>query len=244
MTREGRGETWPEEARDRGEETAGVGVKRLSEEILNRRGFDDLAGVHDDDPVGGAGDDAEVVRDDDHRDLESTPDVVEQREDGRLGGDVETGRRFVEDEDSWHTGEGHRDGDALELTAGELMGVTLGELRGVGKPDGGQEFDRAGVGGGAVATGVEGDGVGHLATDPLGRGQTLTGVLGDERDHATAHPSQFAGVEREEIAPFDRDVSIKDHAAGPQVTEESQCQSAFAAARLADDPDPLAPVNP
>ena len=56
----------PVEPRDRAEQAPGVRVLRVVEDVALRAALDDAAGVHDDDLVGDLGDDAEVVRDQDH----------------------------------------------------------------------------------------------------------------------------------------------------------------------------------
>src|SRR5712691_13513094 len=53
----------------RGEQRLRVRVERGFEDRLDVRALDDLAGVHDDDPVTEVGDDAPVVRDDEDRHL-------------------------------------------------------------------------------------------------------------------------------------------------------------------------------
>ena len=60
--------------------------------------LDRAAGVHDQDVVGHLGDDAEVVGDHDDRRVELALEVLEQVEDLRLHGHVESGRRLVGDE--------------------------------------------------------------------------------------------------------------------------------------------------
>ena len=51
--------------RDGGDEAAGVGMFGGLEDLLDGAGFDDFPLVHDGDAVGGFGDDAEVVGDED-----------------------------------------------------------------------------------------------------------------------------------------------------------------------------------
>ncbi len=66
----------------------------------------------------------------------------QQGEDLGLDRDVERGRRLVGDEQAWATGQRHRDGDALPLAAGELMGVAVDDRLGIGQPDAGGLDDR------------------------------------------------------------------------------------------------------
>ena len=75
--------------------------------------LDDLARVHDRDPVAHLGDDAEVVGDEDDRRAGLVAQVAHQVEDLRLDRHVERGRRLVGDEQLRLAGERHRDHDAL-----------------------------------------------------------------------------------------------------------------------------------
>ena len=57
----------PVDPGQRAEQAPGVGVLGVVEDLVERARLDDLAGVHDHDPVGDLGDHAEVVGDHDHR---------------------------------------------------------------------------------------------------------------------------------------------------------------------------------
>ena len=61
--------------------------------------------------------------DEQHRHAEVCLQVLEQREDLRLHGDVERGRRLVGDEQVGLVGERHGDHHALALAAGQLMRI-------------------------------------------------------------------------------------------------------------------------
>jgi len=80
-------------------------VRGSVEDVLERPALDDLAGVHHGDAVAHAGDDAEVVRDEDDAHPALGLDVPEQVEDLRLDGDVQRGRRLVGEQDVGLAGE-------------------------------------------------------------------------------------------------------------------------------------------
>ena len=107
--------------RDRRQQGAGVGMDRLGVELLGGRELDQLAQVHDCDPVGDVADDAEVVGDEDVRQAEVVLEVVEQVDDLGLDRDVE--RRTGSSSTISLRIDGERAGDAdpLALTAGELV---------------------------------------------------------------------------------------------------------------------------
>ena len=108
-----------------------------------RRALDDAAGVHHRDLVGAAGDDAEIVRDQDHRHVAALLLARQQVEDLRLHRDVERRGRLVGDQKLGLAGE--RDGDrhTLAHAAGELVRILAQALRGRGDADLGQQLDGA-----------------------------------------------------------------------------------------------------
>ena len=79
--------------------------------------------AHHVDPVGEAADDAEIVGDEDDRHAEPALQVGEQRQDLRLDGDVERGRRLVGDQDVRIVGERHGDHHALALAARQFVRI-------------------------------------------------------------------------------------------------------------------------
>lgn len=85
--------------------------------------LDDVPAVHDGDAVGHAGDDAEIVRDEDDGGVPFLLQILHQLEDLRLHGHVERRRRFVGDEQVGITGQRHGDHQALALPAGELVRI-------------------------------------------------------------------------------------------------------------------------
>ena len=99
----------------RAEEHPRVGMQRPREELLGLRNLDDLAGVHQRHALRHLRDDAEVVRDQQHRHAMAALQVGEQVEDLLLDRHVERGRRFVGDNDVGFAGERDRDHHALLL---------------------------------------------------------------------------------------------------------------------------------
>ena len=100
----------------------------MIEELLGRRLLHDLARVHDRDVVGRLGDDAHVVRDDDHRHLVLLAELLQQIQDSRLHGDVECRRRLVRDQQPRMAGERDRDHHALPHPAGVPVRVVVEPL--------------------------------------------------------------------------------------------------------------------
>ena len=99
--------------------------------MLARRAlFDEASGVQHADALAEAGDEAEVVRDQQDGGVDAPAQLLDEVEDLGLDRGVEAGRGLVEDEQLRVDGQRHGDDDALLLAAGQLEGVAT--QRGVG----------------------------------------------------------------------------------------------------------------
>ena len=85
--------------------------------------LDRLARIHDGDAVAGLEDQAEIVRDVDHRGAEFRGDLLDQLDDAGLDRDVERGGRLVEQQQLRVRKQRHGDDDALLLAAGDLVRI-------------------------------------------------------------------------------------------------------------------------
>ena len=112
-------------ARERAEEPEGVWVLRRLEHGRGVALLDDLARVHDPDPIAQRPDDAEVVSDEQDRRVRLGLERPDEIEDARLDGGVETRRRLVEDQELRIGRQGDGDDDALLHPARELVRVAL-----------------------------------------------------------------------------------------------------------------------
>ena len=97
--------------------------------------LDDLAGVHDPDPIAQRPDDPEVVGDQQDGGVGLGLERAHEVEHARLDGGVEPGRRLVEDEQLRVGGERDGDDDALLHPAGQLVRIALGDPLRVGDLD-------------------------------------------------------------------------------------------------------------
>ena len=113
----------PVEPRHRAQQPHRIGMARAVEHVVGVALFDQPRGIHHDDAVGVARDHAEIMRDDDQRDIELARQVLHQFEDLRLDGDVERGGRLVGDDELRIAGEPDRDHHALAHAAGELVRI-------------------------------------------------------------------------------------------------------------------------
>ena len=117
------------DVRDRREERLGVRVDRPSVEVVRGRRLDDHAEIHHRDSIRDVVDDAEVVRDEDVRQVELVLEVVEQVDHLRLDRNVECRDRLVRHDQLRVEREGAGDADPLSLPARELVRETVDVVR-------------------------------------------------------------------------------------------------------------------
>lgn len=85
--------------------------------------------------VGQVRDDAQIVTHQHCRQAQFVAQGGDQVQHAPLGDDVQAGRRLVEDQHLGAGGEGHGEGDALLLAAGQLVRIAAGQLGGARQPD-------------------------------------------------------------------------------------------------------------
>ena len=110
---------WPAGPACRG----GSGVRKIEWTSPRSTG---ATGVHDLHPIGDAGDDAEVVGDEDHAGAELVLDPLDHIEDLGLHRDIECGGRLVGDQHVGVVGDGDGDHDALTHATRELVWILPG----------------------------------------------------------------------------------------------------------------------
>ena len=184
-----------------------------------------------------AGDDPEVVRDQQDRKVPLIRKPDEQVDHVRLRRHVERGRRLVGDQEVGIRCECHRDHHALAHPAGELVRI-LGEAVGRrGDADLGKERDRPLAGLGPRDVVVLPDRLDELELDRLHRVERSERVLEDHRDLPASHTAQdvLAGTGELEVAEADR--TAADPARRLQQAEDRECERRLPGARLADDRD-------
>jgi hypothetical protein len=216
----------------------------VGEELLRRALLDDPAGVHDEDAPAHAGDDAEVVGDDDDRGVVLVREALHEFEDLRLDRHVEGRRRLVGQQQLRVAGEGDRDHDALPHAARELVRVVLDALLGLGDADRLQQLNGACDGLVVRHPHVVLEAFGHESLDGEDRVQAGHGILEDHRDVAAAHAAHLALGQSQQVAPVELDgagdARVRDHA---REAHDRVRRHALAAARLADEPDELAAAH-
>ena len=176
--------------------------------------------------------------------LEFLLKIADQRDDLRLDRNVQSGRRFVADEDLRVAGERDRDDDTLTHAAGILERVLVEAVGGVLDADALHELDglllRLGAGNALVLFNDLGD----LRADRADRVQGRHRVLEDRGDlrAADAFPV-FVGLELGEILALEHDGAIRDGAVGFEHAGERLGENALAGAGLTDNGERLALVQ-
>ena len=172
----------------------GVAEQRLDPRLLHH-----LAVAHHDGAVAGLGHHAEVVGDEQHREAEVRPQVLQQLQDLRLQRHVERRRRLVGQQQVRRAGERHGDHRPLALAAGELVRIVGQTAAGVRQ---GHALEQPH---GLVARlpprqrTVRPHGLDDLEADRVDGIERRGRFLEDHADAAAAHPAHLALGEGQQI---------------------------------------------
>ena len=218
-------------------------MRRLTEDRSHRSLFDDPTGIHDGDPIGGLGDDAEVVRNQQQRQVERRLHLAQQLENLGLNRDVERRRRFVGDDERRATRQGDRDHHPLPHTAGQLVRVVAHARRRVRNVDRLHQLDRGRPRFAPRRASMDEQRFGDLIADREDRVERGHRFLKDQRDLRAANRAHVALVERQQIAALEADGAAGDPAGPLNETHDRQRGDGLPAPRLADQPERLAGAN-
>lgn len=103
--------------------------------------LDDAARIHDRDTIGDTGDDAKIVRDEDHAHLPLFLRILQDAKDLRLGGYVECGRRLVADDHLRLAHQRHGNQNALSEPTRELVRKLAKSDRSIGQANAFENFN-------------------------------------------------------------------------------------------------------
>ena len=233
----------PVEARHRAQQSPGVGVLGLVEDLLRGAVLDRATGVHHQDVVGELGDHPEVVGDDDDRGVELPLEVADQVEDLRLHRHVERRRGLVGDQQVRVARQRHGDHRALSHAAGVLVRVGVHAAVRLRDADPVEHLD--GVGSRLLVRHVVVDLVGldDLVAHRVVRVHRGQRVLEDHRHPLAAHPAHLLGGGRDQVLAVEEDLAA-DLGAVPLVqAHDGHARHALARAGLAHDAERLATVD-
>ena len=205
----------------------------LHVDLLRGPDLDELAAVHDRDPVAHRAHDGEVVRDEQVGQPELVLEVLEKVEDLRLDRDVERRHGLVADDELRVQRERPRDPDPLPLAAGELVRVAVDEAR--VEADDVEELAHAGAAVAARADAVHDERLRDDVADGHARVERRVRVLEDDL-HLAPHLPHVLAAERRQLPPLEA-----DRAAGRlEQAEDAVAGRGLAGAGLADEAERLA----
>ncbi len=190
-----------------GEQMPCVGVLRALEHLLGPAFLDDLARVHDVDAVGHVAHHAQIVGDEQHRHAALLLQLLEQLQDLRLDGDIERGGGLVGDQQVGLVGERHGDHHPLTLAAGELIGVGVEALLGLGEADLAQQLEHARLHGGLVEAVVQLHDLADLRADGVQRVERGHRLLEDDGDLLAADVAHHGLGRLEQVVLAEADLA-------------------------------------
>ena len=182
----------------------------------------------------------EVVRDEQHRQSAAAPQRIEQVEDLRLDGDVERGRRLIENEQLGIADQRLRDQHALLHAAAQLMRIGLQQLVGTRKPDFRKRGPRFRQGFAQTKSAMVDEWLRDLLADRQRRVERCERILEHDAEAAAAQRAQFGLRHREQVAAIEEDAPRGDPRLRPKQPEHRERDRALARAGLADQRERLA----
>ena len=217
---------------------------RAFEHVVHGPLFDDAALLHDRDAVRDVGDDAEIMRDEQHRHAAPLLNIADQPKDLRLRRDVERRGRFVRDQDRRFERQCHRDHGALTLAARQLMRIAADDPLEIAQAD----FLRRGRASGRAARpasrwSMRLERFHDLVADPDHRIERRHRFLKDHRDTSPAQRPPFCCREVQQIASLEVD-GPRNRANGlGQQAHHSRGADRFTGTGFTDDAEDLPPIQ-
>ncbi len=218
------------------QQCARVGHARVLENGGRGPQLDDAPEVHDGDAGRDLRDDREVVRNVEIGEGVVALEVLQQVDDLRLDRDVERGHRLVAHDEVRPHCECTGDPDTLPLATGELVGVSLGELR--AQANFAQGLNHAVVRLAAGRELMDEETLANRVTDRAPRVERRVWILEDQL-HPPSQLAERLGTERQHVGPVER------HRAGRHRDEPQQRARGgrLAASRFPDERQRFAPRN-
>ncbi|MNZ64338.1 hypothetical protein D3C78_825060 [compost metagenome] len=221
----------------------GVVLLRVTEHLPGFGFFHQLAVAQHHDAVGHLRHHRQVVADVDRRAAIGRDCVTNGCQHLDLGGDVQRGGRFVEDDQVRMAGHRHGGHDPLQLAAGDLMRIALADGFGIGQAQHPVQLHRLAHGLLAAHAAVFHSGFDVLVDQAMGRVERGCRAL---CHIGNTQPPQFTqgfrlGVEQVDAVEVHR--AAGDPAAVAGVAHGRQAEGRLARAGLADQPQHLAPLQ-
>ena len=198
------------------EQCLGVRVPRTREQSARIRVLDDPAAIHHGNALGAPGDDAEVVRHQDHRHPQLRAQVVDELKNLALDRHVQGRRRLVGDQQPGLAGQGSGDHRALAHATGQLMRVQASHALRLRHPDQSEHLDGPRRRRLTVRAPVHDDGLGDLPADRHGGVEGARRVLEDHADVVAPDRLHVALRQARQLGSGQPDRAGGDHAASRQ----------------------------
>lgn len=225
------------------DQTLGVRMLRILQQLERRPGLDDATLVHDHQVLGSLSGQPQIVGDQQHRSAELRGEGVEVVEDLLLHRDVEGAGGLIGHQQLRPCGETHRDQGALLHAAGELVRVLPGAAGGIGEARLLEQLHGAGPGLGPLRDPVGDEGLSDLGAHLPHGVEVAHRVLRDQAHLVpTQHPDLLLG-DMGDVAALEEDLPAGDRAVLGQQVGDRHGGRRLARSGLADDRDGLSRVH-
>ena len=222
---------------------ARIGMPRAREHVRRCPRLDLGAAIHHKCAIGDFGDDAHVVRDEEHGHVLLHLHALDEVEDLALDGDVERRCRLVGDQQFRLRRERHRDHHALPHAAGEAMRRIAEAAPGVGHADPIEQPQRLRACRRLARTAMTIDRFRNLLADNKDRVEARHRLLEDHRDAGAANLPHRFGVERRQFATHELHAAFDAARPVGQQAHHGQRGDALARPRFADDRERFARMD-
>ncbi len=216
-----------------------IGMPHAGEHGVSRPALDDRAAIHHHHARDVLGDDAEIVRNQDHRHAALRDKVGDQVEDLPLDRHIERGGRFVCDQHIGLAGQRHGDGDTLALATGELVRIGIDAARRIRQTDTIEQRDGLPPRLRRRTIRMALQGFCDLPSDGVHRIERGHRFLENHADSVAAQPAVIRIRQPHQLAPVEPNAAA-DHGAIRQQAHHCQRGDGFAASGFADQSQRLA----
>ena len=222
------------------DECAGIVLVGGLDDLLGRAVFDGLAVAQHHDVVGNLGDDGKVMGDVKSRRMRLLDRVLDGGQHIDLCGDVKCRGRLVEDDQFRVGAERHGGHGALQLAAGDLMGIAVAECFGIGQAEHLEQikrpFFRFRPGHDLVAQSR----LDHLFAKLVGRIERGRRRLRDIADLAAADGAHAVAAKRQDVLAVEQHLTAGNGGAAAAIGERRQADGGLACTAFADQAEHLA----
>ena len=224
-------------------QAARIFLLRLLQDLPGVAELDDLAALEHHDAIGDLRDDREVVGYVQRRRAVLANEFAKRGEALDLRRHVERGGRLVEDQNVGLGDHRHRRHHALQLPAGDLMGIARADRLRARQIELPEKVDRLGARRLRRQHAVADRGFAHLLHQRVRRIERGGGALRDIGDLGPAQRAPLVGADRADVLVAEDDGAANDIAVAAGVAHRGQADRRLAGAEFADQADHLAALQ-